>query len=219
MRAVVFDMDGVVFDTERLYRIAWHMAADDIGGLPGIDEDIRVCTGRNHEDIRAYFLGKYGKDFPYDRLMERRSVHIDEQLEGGGLPFKPGVPEIFDWLHANGYSVALATSTNEKRTGKYLSLSGIRDRFDRIITGNMVEHSKPRPDIYLLACRELGASPEESVCVEDSPNGLRAGHAAGMITVMIPDLIPYSDGLAPEVSYVCPDMDGLKTVLNSLKGR
>lgn len=94
-------MDGVVFDTERIYRMAWRRAADDLGGIPEIDADIRVCTGRNNADIGTYFHGKYGKEFPYETLMARRSVHIDEYIRANGLPFKPGVPEIFSWLHGN----------------------------------------------------------------------------------------------------------------------
>lgn len=218
MRAVIFDMDGVVFDTERIYRGAWRQAADDIGGVSDIDGDVAVCTGRNHADVRTHFLGKYGEDFPYDLLMERRAVHIGEVLAEKGLPLKPGVPEIFDWLHENGFAVALATSTNEKRTRDYMERSGIGDRFDVIVTGNLVEHSKPHPDIYLKACGLLGVKPSESIAVEDSPNGLISGHAAGMVTVMIPDLIPFSDALSPVVTHVLPDMNALKNLLTEQKG-
>ena len=214
-RAVVFDMDGVVFDTERIYRMAWRRA-DDLGGIPEIDADIRVCTGRNNADIGTYFHGKYGKEFPYETLMARRSVHIDEYIRANGLPFKPGVPEIFSWLHGNGFLVALATSTNQKRAGEYLERAGLGDSFDRVVTGNMVAHSKPSPDIYLKACEELGVLPEESVAVEDSPNGLLSGHAAGMTTVMIPDLISPKEVPAEAVSFVCRDMEALKSVLLKL---
>ena len=110
-------------------------------------------------------------------------------MKENGLPIKPGVPEILRWLKDAGYTVGLASSTRSSSVFGHLEQSGFRDYFQTVVTGDMVEHSKPRPDIYLLACRELGVEPEQAYAIEDSPNGIRSAHAAGMRPIMVPDMI------------------------------
>lgn len=106
-----------------------------------------------------------------------------------GLPVKPGAPQILKWLKEAGYAIGLASSTRSSSVYRYLEQSGLKGYFSVVITGDMIEHSKPRPDIYLMACDRLGVQPEEAYAIEDSPNGIRSAHAAGMCPIMVPDMI------------------------------
>lgn len=188
MKAVVFDMDGVLFDTEVLCMKSW-MAVAKRNHLPLMEEVFPKCIGLNSNDSRRIVLEAYGEDFDYPRFREQAALWQREYLERNGLPVKPGMEEILAWLKTSGYKVGLASSTRSSSVFSHLDQAGIRDSFSAVITGDMVEHSKPRPDIYLLACRELGVEPEEAYAIEDSPNGIRAAHAAGMKAVMVPDMI------------------------------
>ena len=189
MKAVVFDMDGVLFDTEVLCMKSW-MAVAERNGLPGMEEVFPKCIGLNSNDSRNIVMKAYGEDFDYPVFREQAAAWQREYLEKYGLPVKPGMREILGWLKTSDYAVGLASSTRSSSVFDHLEQAGIRDSFSVVITGDMVEHSKPRPDIYLLACRELGAEPGEAYAIEDSPNGIRSAHAAGMHTVMVPDMIP-----------------------------
>lgn len=188
-KAVVFDMDGVLFDTEVLCMKSW-MTVAERNGLPGMEEVFPKCIGLNSNDSRNIVMKAYGEDFDYPAFREQAAAWQRDYLEKNGLPIKPGMREILGWLKTSDYAVGLASSTRSSSVFDHLEQAGIRDSFSVVITGDMVEHSKPRPDIYLLACRELGVKPQEAYAVEDSPNGIRSAHAAGMHTVMVPDMIP-----------------------------
>ena len=119
---------------------------------------------------------------------------------------KPGVRELLDWLKENGWTVGLASSTRRSSVLNHLEQAGIRDYFSTVITGDMVEHSKPQPDIYLMACRELGADPTEAYAIEDSPNGIRSAHAAGMFPLMVPDMIAPDEEMRRLSSCIFKDL-------------
>ncbi len=188
MRTVIFDMDGVLFDTERLCQDSWIVVAGE-RGLPGMEEVFPRCIGLNANDSRQVVLDAYGRDFDYEGFRKRASQWFWEYVEENGLPMKPGVRELLGWLKENGWTVGLASSTRGESVGKCLERAGIRECFEVVVTGDVVEHSKPLPDIYLLACSRLGAAPAESYAIEDSPNGIRSAHAAGMHPLMVPDMI------------------------------
>jgi len=188
MKAVVFDMDGVLFDTERLCMKAW-MAVAEQNGLPGMEEIFPQCIGLNANDSRRIVLEAYGEDFDYPHFREQTSLWFKEYIANNGLPIKPGVREILGWLKTTSYAVGLASSTRKETVSGHLGMAGIGDSFDVLVTGDMVEHSKPRPDIYLRACRELGVEPEQAYAIEDSPNGIRSAYAAGMRPLLVPDMI------------------------------
>ncbi len=200
MKAVVFDMDGVLFDTEVLCMKSW-MAVAERNGLPGMEEVFPKCIGLNSNDSRSIVMKAYGEDFDYPVFREQAAAWQREYLQKNGLPIKPGMREILAWLGTSGYKVGLASSTRSSSVFDHLEQAGIRDSFSVVITGDRVEHSKPLPDIYLLACRELGVNPQEAYAIEDSPNGVRSAHAAGMHTVMVPDMIP-PDGEMRRLSRV-----------------
>ena len=188
MKAVVFDMDGVLFDTEIVCMKAW-MAVAEKNGMADMEKVFPQCIGLNSNDSRQIVMKAYGEDFDYPRFRQEASDWFQAYMRENGLLVKPGAPEILQWLRSAGYAVGLASSTRSSSVFGHLEQSGFREYFKTVITGDMVEHSKPRPDIYLMACRELGVEPEEAYAIEDSPNGIRSAHAAGMRPVMVPDMI------------------------------
>ncbi len=202
---VVFDMDGILFDTERLCQDSWLAVAEE-KGLPGMAEIFPQCIGLNANDSRRIVMNAYGEDFDYEGFRGQASVWFWDYIEKNGLPMKPGVRELLDWLKENGWTVGLASSTRRSSVLNHLEQAGIRDYFSTVITGDMVEHSKPQPDIYLMACRELGADPEETYAIEDSPNGIRSAHAAGMIPLMVPDMIAPDEEMRRLSSCIFKDL-------------
>ena len=189
MRAVVFDMDGVLFDTEVVCMKSWTAIAVR-RGLPRMEEVFPKCIGLNANDSRQVVMEAYGEDFDYPVFRQETAEWFRNYIEENGLPIKPGVYQILDWLKEAGYKIGLASSTRGESVFSHLKQAGIGSFFETVVTGDMVEHSKPLPDIYLRACRELGVAPGETYAIEDSPNGIRSAHAAGMRPIMVPDMIP-----------------------------
>ena len=209
MRAVVFDMDGVLFDTERLCQDSW-MAVAEKRGLPGMKEVFTQCIGRNANDSKRIVMNAYGEDFDYQTFREEASVWYWDYIEKNGLPVMPGAERLLRWLKERGWIIGLASSTRRSSVLRNLELSGFSDYFSAVITGDMVEHSKPLPDIYLIACRELGVQPEETYAIEDSPNGIRSAYAAGMKTLMVPDMLKPDEEMR---RISCRIMENLDQVL------
>ena len=161
MRAVVFDMDGVLFDTEVVCMKSWTAIAAR-RGLPMMEEVFPKCIGLNANDSRQVVLEAYGEDFDYPVFRQETAEWFRNYIEENGLPIKPGVHRLLDWLKENGYQIGLASSTRGESVFSHLKQAGIGGFFETVVTGDMVEHSKPRPDIYLRACRELGVAPGDS---------------------------------------------------------
>lgn len=185
--AVVFDMDGVIFDSERLVIECWKVIACKYG-IVDVETVCRDCLGINKEASRMKFLEYYGENFPYDAYKSEMSALYHERYSGGRLPMKPGIKELLIFLRENGKHTALASSTRKQVVTQELTDAGLMGYFDEIICGDMVARSKPEPDIYLKACECLGVAPENAYAVEDSYNGIRSAAAAGLKPVMVPDL-------------------------------
>lgn len=183
---VIFDMDGLMFDTERIGIRAWMQAGRD-HGVPLTPEIITETIGldiRNTERVFREHLG----DMPFEDMKMRRFEHAFEEIEKTGTPVKPGLPELLDWLTAQGIRKAVATSTERTRARHFMKLGGVLDKFDEIVCGNEVARGKPEPDIFLEAARRVGVHPDECIVLEDSENGLKAAHRAGMKPVLIVDI-------------------------------
>lgn len=188
MKAVIFDMDGVIFDSERATYLCWKKVAED-HGLERMDEVYRRCIGVTLEVTRQICLDAYGEDFPYEQFAKEASELYHERYDGGRLPIKEGVREILSYLKGNGIPIAIASSTRQKRVTTQLDEAGLLSYFDAVVGGESVSRSKPAPDIFLYAAERLGIAPEDCVVIEDSFNGIRAAHAAGMQPVMVPDML------------------------------
>ena len=187
--AVVFDVDGTLFDTERISGQIWGELGRKYGWMTAREDHNRVA-GRNRESIRLWMQERMGPEFPVEEFMRTSSELAQARIEREGVPLKPGVRELLDLLRGRGVPMALATSTGRERTCRRLEPTGLGEHFHMVITGDQVSRSKPDPEIYQLACRGLGVSPGRALAVEDSANGVRSAAAAGMRVALIPDVAP-----------------------------
>ena len=203
--AVVFDMDGVIFDSERAVMQCWKEVASR-HNIPDIEKAILACTGTTMVRTREIMLNLYGADFPYDEYARESSAIFHSRYDGGRLPMKPGVKELLTFLKERGKKIALASSTRQQVVTDELRDAGIIEYFDRIICGDMVSRSKPAPDIFLKACEELNVSPPDSYAIEDSYNGIRAAHAGGLHPIMVPDLLPADEEMQSLAEIVLPNL-------------
>lgn len=187
-KAFVFDMDGLIFDSERIVKRSWNVSGQEMG-LGNVGEHIYNTLGMNRASRKKYYEDNIRKDFPFDEFSALTRKNFFAIVEKEGLPMKPGVKEILAYGKENGMKLALATSSSRDYAMKCLRDAGIDTFFDGIVCGDMVTHSKPDPEIYLKACELVGVKPEEAVAFEDAPAGIRSAYAAGMKVVMVPDLV------------------------------
>ena len=187
--AVVFDMDGVIFDSERLVLECW----EEIGAkyhLEGMREAFLPCIGTNDVKTREIVLEHYGVDFPYDEFRRESSLLYHSIVDQGGLPVKVGVQELLSYLTENDILIAVASSTRLEVVTQELKQAGLYDCFSVVMGGDQLKRSKPEPDIYLMTCEKLGTRPANAYAIEDSYNGIRSAYSAGMKPIMVPDMLP-----------------------------
>ena len=187
VKAVIFDMDGLILDTEKLLVKYWCQAANE-AGFPMQREHALNIRSLHRRFAIPYLQGLFGEEFDYVKIRNRRMELMTEALAENGLELKDGVRELLAFLKEQGIPAAIATATDLERTKDYLGRVGIFEQFDRIVCATMVEYGKPKPDIYLYAAQQLGLQPCECMALEDSPNGVRSAASAGCVTVMVPDL-------------------------------
>ena len=189
LQGIVFDADGTLFDTERLARAVWLSVARE-WKASAVEEHYMELIGRNREGIVSLLKSVCPPDFPLDKFLLTCSQRSREKLHHEGVPVKEGAREVLELCTCKGLPIALATSSGAATTQYKLESSGLDRYFQAVITGDKVTHGKPHPEIYLTACQALGIEPVHSMAVEDSKNGVFSAHAAGMMTVLIPDLLP-----------------------------
>ena len=211
-KAVVFDMDGVIFDSERAVMQCWKEVASR-HNIPDIEKAILACTGTTMVRTREIMLNLYGADFPYDEYARESSAIFHSRYDGGRLPMKPGVKELLTFLKEHDKKIALASSTRQQVVTDELRDAGVIEYFDRIICGDMVSRSKPAPDIFLKACEELNISPSDSYAIEDSYNGIRAAHAGGLHPIMVPDPLPADEEMQSLAEIVLPSLTSVMEYL------
>ena len=211
-KAVVFDMDGVIFDSERAVMQCWKEVASR-HNIPDIEKAILACTGTTMVRTREIMLNLYGADFPYDEYARESSAIFHSRYDGGRLPMKPGVKELLTFLKEHDKKIALASSTRQQVVTDELRDAGVIEYFDRIICGDMVSRSKPAPDIFLKACEELNISPSDSYAIEDSYNGIRAAHVGGLHPIMVPDLLPADEEMQSLAEIVLPSLTSVMEYL------
>lgn len=186
IKAVLFDMDGTLIDTEKYYRVFWPIAMAEFG-YTLTDEQVLSMRSLGRPFAPAQLKAWFGEDLDYYAVRNRRKELMEEVIDRDGIQLKPGAVEILEELKRRGVLIAIATATDLERTEKYLKMTGIREYFDRLISATQVKEGKPSPDIYLYACEQLGLAPEECIAVEDSPNGVTSAYRAGCKVVMVPD--------------------------------
>ena len=186
IKAVIFDVDGTLLDTERIYMKAWKEAAAEAGFVMP-DSVLQKTRAVNTKDAARIFEEEIGNGFSYQAVRPIRVRIAEEIIRRESRILKPGVLEFLAFLEEMGIRLAVASSTNQQGTREHLAESRILDRFEVVVGGDMVTNGKPHPDIFLKAAEALGTAPEACIVVEDSPAGIRAAHAAGMKAVLVPD--------------------------------
>ncbi len=202
IKAVIFDMDGLMFDTEALAKKGWLIAGRELN-LPITDELVYRVIGMNAASVRKTCMDYFGPNFDYDAFRGAVSGYMKKSLDEDGMPVKRGLPELLDYLKENRYQTAVASSSSRATVEDYLRRAGMEKTFSALVCGDMITRGKPEPDIFLKAAEELGAAPEDCLILEDSSNGIRAAHAAGMRVIMVPDLIEPTADLRAMTSKVC----------------
>ena len=193
IRGIVFDMDGLLFDSERLVKRTWNEVGE-ILGLPGLGEHVRHTLGKNRRGRNEYFIRTFGEDFPFEAFDRENKRIFAGIMEQEGMPVKPGARELLAYGRKQGYKIGIATSSSR----------------------NYAVHSKPDPEIYLAACESLGLKPGECMALEDSPAGIRSASSAGMVPVMVPDLVEPTEEIRELAYAVCDSLAEVEGLLELL---
>jgi HAD superfamily hydrolase (TIGR01509 family) len=216
--AVIFDMDGLMLDTEPISLVAWQAAASELG----YELDIRTydrLIGLGHTAACDLLRKHFGQDCPIDALSESAMQRYRASLDAEGAPLKPGLDDLLHYLEAQRIPRAVATSTETELARDLLRLTGILDRVDLVVGGDEVESGKPAPDIFLRAATRLGHAPHACIVLEDSGPGIRAAAAAGMRSILVPDGRPPAADAAQLAYAVVESLIDAKRVIERLVNR
>lgn len=214
VKAVIFDMDGLLLDTEKLLIRFWIQAANE-AGFPMKLEHALAIRSLHRSFAIPYLQGLFGEAFDYPKIRSRRMELMNEHLADKPPELKRGAAELLEFLNEQKIPAAIATATDYERTRDYLTRTGIFDKFSKIVCATMVERGKPEPDIYIYAAARLGLKPEECIALEDSPNGVKSAAAAGCKTIMIPDLSEPDEELQGLAFAVARSLDGVIDIIKT----
>lgn len=203
--SVIFDMDGTIFDTERLVLDCWERVGET-HGIPDIREVFMRCIGTNKIRTQEIVFAHYGEDFPYEKFSEESSVLFHEIADKEGIPVKPGAGELMKYLSEKKVPMGLASSTRLAVVTQELQAAGLYEYFQVVVGGDLLKNSKPAPDIYLMTCERMGVLPGNTYAIEDSYNGIRSAHSAGLHPIMVPDLTPATEEMRDLSETVFADL-------------
>ena len=186
-KAVIFDMDGVIFDTEKVYLDIWIEVFEKYGYKMTKELYVNVM-GTGRKNVIKTFLENFGDDLPIEKMYEEKDNQLFYIIENQGIHLKEGVKELFSMLKEKNYKIALATSAKRERVEKQIKDKWLKESFDAIVCGDDVEKGKPSPDIFLKAAKKIDVEPENCFVVEDSPAGIKAAFSGGMKGIHVEDL-------------------------------
>lgn len=213
VRGVIFDMDGLMFDTERLATVLWNQVGDELR-IDMTEEFLDSFRGQNPTAIRNAFLQRFGREFDFDGCMGRKDELQHRYIEEKGVPLKEGLPELLEYLKGQDIRMAVATSTQQSLAEKMLKIAGVYEYFDAVAYGNKVKRSKPFPDIFQKVAEDLGVPMRECLVLEDSISGVQAGKAAGGYIIHIPDVVvvpeEVKDGITAELGSLRDVIDWIE---------
>lgn len=203
-KTVLFDMDGTLFDSEKIYRAGWNAA--------GISNEIYYSfVGTPLSNILKTIREKTGLDA--EKAYQTRADWVNSWLDHHTIEEKPGMEECLKWLKENGYRTAICTSSDTAVASRYVDSTDTRRYFDLVYSGKYLQHGKPAPDIWFNAASQLGVPASDCTVVEDSRNGVRSGYAAGMPTVLIPDIQPVTDEMKEKSAVILHSLSDLPAYL------
>jgi HAD superfamily hydrolase (TIGR01509 family) len=214
IEALIFDMDGLLVDTETLAMQALMSAAFDMGvDLP--EKFCQLMIGVSADHCRLMVQDRFGHDFPAESFFHAADLRVTRAIDAGCLRLKTGVLQLLSYLEDQRMAKAVATSSSRHKAMRHLRASGIFDRFDAIITRDDVERGKPHPDLFLRAADELGFPLDRCLTLEDSYNGVRAAYAAGARVVMVPDILPPTHEMRSKCVMIAPDLHAVFSILST----
>lgn len=216
VQAVLFDMDGLMLDSEQMARTAWATALAE-WDLTMPDSLYVQLIGRAAPDTKALLLQAFGPALPVEEAYTRKQHYLDEEIALNGIPLKRGLFELLDFLDARHVPKAVASSTHRAFVLRKLALTGLLPRFDAIACGDEVSNGKPAPDIFLAAAERLGILAGRCIVLEDSDAGIRGAHAAGMIPILVPDLKPPSAAIVALAHRVFSSLNEVRDYLAALQ--
>ena len=214
-KAVIFDMDGLMIDSERVTYNEYVKKLAQLGHHDFTEELYRNCLGKNKQGICQVFIDHYGQDFPMDEVWDDVHVWIDESLRQY-VPKKKGLVELLEYLKANNYKTIVATSSGRARVDEILKNADLTKYFDDTICGDEVTHGKPHPEIFFTACQKLDVKSEEALVLEDSEAGILAAYDGRIDVICVPDMKYPEPQFVEKVTKI---VDSLDEVIDYLKAQ
>lgn len=206
---IIFDMDGLMFNTEEVYFHAWSKVLEEEGLKPNLDVFVQ-SMGISEEKGLGIYKDYYGVDFKEIELTRRLNVYFGDSVKNGEIKIKTGLLELLDYLHANHIKAAIGSSSAMQVILSHLERMNVSvDRFDYILSGASLKETKPNPEIFNKICKELNIENENAMVLEDSFNGLKAANNANIKCIMIPDLLKPNDEIRSMTYKIIDDLNGV----------